>query len=169
MNNDVDYKVCNMCGSLVSKENIFNIKGEEYCKTCIEKKLESKEKISPLGTFMCSLIPGVGQIFLGKKEKGIFLLSSFLLNIFLLGFCFFLFDIFFYWYSIQNILVLCCLTFFGLDIFLYVYSLFDANISRKYIENNVYIDGFIDKLAYKFLNKNKNIYLEEKIIDKRLQ
>ena len=41
--------------------------------------------------------------------------------------------------------------------------------SRKYIENNVYVDGFIDKLAYKFFKKRNKNYLEEKVIDKRLQ
>lgn len=147
MTNDIDYKVCSICGSLVDKKNIFNFKDIELCKTCVEKKLEEKENISPLATFFCSLIPGVGQIFLGKRQKGLFLLSIFILNILL---SFLVISIF-------------------LNFTIYLYSLFDANISRKYIENKTYIDGFIDKLAYKvFKSKNEN-YLQEKIIDKRLQ
>ena len=56
-----------------------------------------------------------------------------------------------------------------LNFTIYLYSLFDANISRKYIENKTYIDGFIDKLAYKILKSKNKKYLQEKIIDKRLQ
>ncbi len=169
MNNNTDYKICNICDSLIPKENIFNIKGEEFCKTCIEKKLEQKKDISSLGTFMCSLIPGVGQIFLGKKEKGMFLLSSFLLNIFLTGVCLFFVNIFYWFDLLQIVAILGCLGFPTLNLVIYVYSLFDANISRKYVENEIYIDGFIDKLVYKFLRKNNKKYLEQKVIDKRLQ
>ena len=168
MSNDTDYKICGMCGSLIPKENIFNIKGEEYCKTCIEKKLEQKN-ISSLGTFMCSLVPGVGQIFLGKKEKGAFLLSSFLLNIFLTGVCLFFASVFYLSTLLEIIFLIGCVFFPTLNLVIYVYSLFDANISRKYIENDVYVDGFIDKLAYKFFKKRNKNYLEEKVIDKRLQ
>ena len=69
----------------------------------------------------------------------------------------------------ENIFVLGCVFFPTLNLVIYVYSLFDANISRKYIENDVYVDGFIDKLAYKFFKKRNKNYLEEKVIDKRLQ
>ncbi len=169
MTNDTDYKVCSICGSLVDKNNIFNIKGNELCKTCIEKKLEEKGNISPLGTFMCSLIPGVGQIFLGKKQKGLFLLSTFILNIVLFLFGIFIYEIFYHFepfYAISTLIIIFCPI---LDCIIYFYSLFDANLSRKYIENNTYIDGFVDKLAYKFLKSKNKKYLQEKIIDKRLQ
>ena len=154
MTDSTNYKVCSMCGSLVDNDNMFNVKGNELCKTCVEKKLEEKVMISPLGTFICSLIPGVGQIFLGKKQKGLFLLSMFILNIFL-----FLVGI-----SILTTMffpILACITYF--------YSLFDANISRKYIESNTYVDSFIDKLAYNFFKCKTKKYLQEEIIDKRLQ
>lgn len=154
MTDSTNYKVCSMCGSLVDNDNMFNVKGNEICKTCVEKKLEEKVMISPLGTFICSLIPGVGQIFLGKKQKGLFLLSMFILNIFL-----FLVGI-----SILTTMffpILACITYF--------YSLFDANISRKYIESNTYVDSFIDKLAYNFFKCKTKKYLQEEIIDKRLQ
>lgn len=169
MTNSTNYKVCSMCGSLVDNDNIFNIKGNEICKTCVEKKLEEKGNISPLGTFMCSLIPGVGQIFLGKKQKGLFLLSMFMLNIFLFLVGIFMCEIFYYFQPFYAISIL--ITMFSpiLACIIYFYSLFDSNISRKYIENNTYIDGFIDKLAYKILKSKNKKYLQEKIIDKRLQ
>lgn len=169
MTNSTNYKVCSMCGSLVDNDNIFNIKGNEICKTCVEKKLEEKGNISPLGTFMCSLIPGVGQIFLGKKQKGLFLLSMFMLNIFLFLVGIFMCEIFYYFQPFYAISIL--ITMFSpiLACIIYFYSLFDSNISRKYIENNTYIDGFIDKLSYKILKSKNKKYLQEKIIDKRLQ
>ncbi|WP_317368372.1 hypothetical protein [uncultured Tyzzerella sp.] len=167
MTNDTNYKVCSGCGSLV--DNVFNVKANELCKTCVEKKLEEKENISPLGTFMCSLIPGVGQIFLGKKQKGLFLLTSFILNLFLFLLSFFLIEIFFYFYPFQFIFSLVAIICVILDCLIYLYSLFDSNISRKYIENNNYIDGFVDKLSYKFLKFKNKKALKEKIIDKRLQ
>ncbi len=37
MTNSNNYKVCSMCGSLVDNDNIFNVKGNEICKTCVEK------------------------------------------------------------------------------------------------------------------------------------
>ena len=165
-----NYKVCDECGNLVDNNNILNIHGKELCKSCIEKKLEQKETFSPLTTFIYSLIPGVAHIYLGKKQKGLFLLIMFLINIpifsmFIL--CYFLVidEILFLEIIFNTLLILLPI----LEIFIYLYSFFDANISRKYIENNSYIDGFIDKLYNKTFNKKNKKYLENKIIDKRLQ
>ena len=83
MNNEINYKICDICGNLVDNNNIFNIKDKELCKSCVEKILEEKEDFSSLATFMCSLIPGFGHIYLGKKQKGIFLLTSFIISLFL--------------------------------------------------------------------------------------
>ncbi len=176
---NTNYKICDICGNLVDNNNIVNINDNEVCKSCIEKKLEQKQTFSPLATFMCSLIPGVAHIYLGKKQKGIFLLFSFISSIFLASFSFFLafvfdmvFDVIFI-SIISDILVVVFLTLSILlgivPFFIYIYSLADANISRKYIENNVYIENWVDKLAYKFFNKKNKKCLEDKIIDKRLQ
>lgn len=169
MTDSTNYKVCSMCGSLVDNDNMFNVKGNELCKTCVEKKLEEKVMISPLGTFICSLIPGVGQIFLGKKQKGLFLLSMFMLNIFLFLVGIFMCEIFYYFQPIYAISILTTMFFPILACITYFYSLFDANISRKYIESNTYVDSFIDKLAYNFFKCKTKKYLQEEIIDKRLQ
>lgn len=169
MTNDTDYKICNMCGSLVDSNSIFNIKGEELCKSCVEKKLEQKNNISTIGTFMCSLIPGVGHIFLGIKEKGLFLLSSFLINILLFISSMGIYEIFWRFQPFEIISVLLIILTPILDIAIYLYSFFDANITRKYIENNMYIEGYVDKLAHKVFNRKNKKYLQEKVIDKRLQ
>ncbi len=169
MDNNSDYTICNICGSLIDKNNIFNIKGEEICKTCVEKKLEQKTSISPIATFMCSLIPGVGHIFLGKKQKGIFLLSLFSLNIFLFIMSGILYNIFYYMVPFNMIASICIVLTPILDILIYLYSFFDANITRKYIENGMHVEGFIDKLVNKTFNIKNKKHLENKIIDKRLQ
>ena len=170
MNNETNYKICDMCGNLVDNNNIFNIQEKEVCKTCVEKNFENKKDFSPLATFMCSLIPGIAHIYLGKKQKGLFLLNSFILNTFatLIG-IFFLNNVYIDFIS-PLIIFLPCFVFPPiLSIFTYLYSIFDANISRKYIEDNTYKDGFIDRLSYKFIKSKDKTYLQDKIIDKRLQ
>ena len=142
---NTNYKVCDICGNLVDNNNIINIHDKELCKTCLEKRLEEKEHFSPLATFVCSLIPGIAHIYLGKKQKGIFLLTSFIISLFLFPITFLLIFI------------------------IYIYSITNANFSRKYIENNIYIEDLVDKFVYKIFSKKNKKYLEEKIIDKRLQ
>ena len=170
MDNNTDYKVCSICGSLVDNNNIFNIKGEEICRTCVEKKLEQKQSFSPIGTFMCSLVPGLGQIFLGKKKKGIFLLGSFILSFFVFFGAMIMQDIFYSFFPFNIIAIGISILAPVYAIVNYVYSFFDANITRRFIENDVYVDDIIDKLAEKTLkNKKGKKYIEEKVIDKRLQ
>mgnify|MGYP001851156455 CR=1 FL=1 len=169
MNNETNYKICDICGNLVDTNNIVNINENEFCKSCIERKLIKKNKFNPLTTFALSLIPGFAHIYLGKKKKGRFLLYSFIIN---LLFTFILiisiefwdgFDLLFYLYLITLLasLISPCI--------IYLYSLFDANFSRKYIEDNTYKEDFVDKLINKKLKSKNKKYLEEKIIDKRLQ
>lgn len=170
--NEPSYKICSLCNNLVDANNIFNIKGEEICKTCVEKKLEEKEKFSPIATFICSLIPGAGHIYLNKKEKGLFLFGSFifinLISIISLVVCASLYDSF-YFVFLAFIMASIVILLIPTDIALFLYSVCDANFSRKYIEDNTYKEGFVDKLAHKVLNKKDKKFLEEKIIDKRLQ
>ena len=171
MTNDTNYKVCSMCGNLVDENYIFNIKDNELCKSCVEKKLVQKQNFSPLATFICSLIPGVAHIYLGKKEKGLFLLNLFFIsNIFVGSIILIIFGLELDYYFISEIIVLLSpIIIIPLDIMLYFYSIANANFSRKYIENDTYIDDFVDKLAYKFSRLKRKKYLQEKVIDKRLQ
>ena len=171
MNNETNYKICDICGNLVDTNNIFNIQDKEICKSCVEKRFEQNEKFSPLATFICSLIPGLGQIYLGKKQKGIFLFLTFIMGIILSILAFTIFNILnLSYYTITEFIgITTNIILWILTIISYLLSLFDANISRKYIENNTYKDGFIDRLSYKFIKSKKTKYLEDKIIDKRLQ
>lgn len=168
---NTNYKICDICGNLVDNNNIVNINDNEVCKSCIEKKLEQKQTFSPLATFMCSLIPGVAHIYLGKKQKGLFILYSFfIINFFIISSILvigilglvnvFPFDLLFH---------LLVIAFLPINAIIELYSIFNANFSKKYIENNIYIEDKIDKLSYKFFNKKNKKYLEDKIIDKRLQ
>lgn len=173
MNNDTDYKICSICNSLISNENILNIKDEDICKSCVEKMLEKERQVNPLTTLLCSFIPGVGELYLGLRKKGKFLLFTFLLSNLFMFFSWFIGFVVleaFFWEIGEFIGISSTIIFGILDILVYVYSFFNTNMSRRYIEKGTYENDFVDNFIDKTLkNKKDNKMLEEKIIDKRLQ
>lgn len=119
-NNIKATNTCSVCGEWICENCVLEIEGRIYCKDCLKQKIRNEkptetsnvipskthtgEKVykSSFLTFLCSSLPGCGQMYLGYTKRGLFILSIFLLGAFiefftplvLISYCFGLFDAF---------------------------------------------------------------------------
>lgn len=76
--------ICRECSQPICKECRLNIRGENICKSCVELSYQepfqeqSKEgKLAILFHFLCSLIPGAGQMQQGAMKRGVQIMLTF--------------------------------------------------------------------------------------------
>lgn len=81
---------CNVCGRWFCQDCVLEVDGRIYCKSCLKSKLLENEKKEsfykkPMEkqpndfiSLICSLIPGVGQMYLGFIKRGILIMLLFI-------------------------------------------------------------------------------------------
>jgi len=72
--------ICRSCSQPICEECRLNISGENVCKNCIEAgyyKKQSEGKLKVVFHFLCSLIPGAGQMQQGAMARGVQIMLSF--------------------------------------------------------------------------------------------
>lgn len=64
---------CVECGSLLCGECRAKLGGRNYCRSCIPESLKRKlpGRRSPLFASILSIVPGLGQMFVGEKLRGL--------------------------------------------------------------------------------------------------
>lgn len=69
-------KLCTICHAPVCDECSVNLKGLDYCKACLEQRVGEKPHFvrnvrSSVLTFLFSLLPGAGYMYLGLMNRGL--------------------------------------------------------------------------------------------------
>lgn len=81
-------KLCSTCHAPVCDECSVSLKGLNYCKACLENRVGASQHLvqnvrSAFLTFLLSLIPGVGYMYLGLMNRGLQTMIIFFGTIFL--------------------------------------------------------------------------------------
>lgn len=141
---------CFECGAVICKECAVDIDGKIFCKNCLQKNISKDNKginidkpimknkydknTSSFWTFVFSLIPGAGQMYLGLMNRGLQLMVLFIIPIFLANML----------YSIGGVLFL-------FNVIIWFYSFFDCLQTRKSINEGETVD---DTLIWDIKIKN---------------
>lgn len=80
--------LCAICNTAVCQECCVNLKDREYCRPCLEEKVEKlnydlNKNVNMFWAFVLSLIPGVGYMYLGLMNRGLQAMIIFFGSIFL--------------------------------------------------------------------------------------
>lgn len=148
---------CSFCGQPLCLECSLDVNGRLYCKECLEKSVElskinftkdKKFKKSGFLTFILSVVPGAGHMYLGLINKGLSIMILFFGLIFLAD-------------TIDNLLFLQIFSDAAFMIALFVifisYSIFDALAKVREINNGFIVnDSKALELSkfYEFLRVN---------------
>ncbi|MFZ7103797.1 MAG: B-box zinc finger protein [Peptococcaceae bacterium] len=71
--------ICRSCNQPICEDCRLNINGENVCKNCIEAGYKKKKegKLAIFFHFLCSLVPGAGQMQQGAMTRGVQIMLSF--------------------------------------------------------------------------------------------
>ncbi|MFZ5968632.1 MAG: B-box zinc finger protein [Bacillota bacterium] len=121
--------VCSVCHQPICEECKVEISGKKVCSQCVDTNLFNSHKhrkdISKFWSFIFSLIPGCGQMYMGLMNRGLQLLSAFILII-LLG------------TMTEEIII-------PISLIVWFYSFFDSLNTRKLLVRGQQVE---DKIVY---------------------
>lgn len=147
-NNKAGVNTCNVCGEWICEECSVESNGRIYCKNCFMEKSKTSETKSTYTktvvkspssflTFLCSFIPGCGQMYLGLMKRGLVILSSFFACMYL--------------YQYSDAL-------FYLGTLIWFFSFFDTFSNKSKIDSGISPKDDVDDLK-KFIIDNKLIVI----------
>lgn len=142
---------CSKCGEWICEDCSVEINGRIFCKECLSKEMSGESKgfsasaptgpvparraISSFFTFVFSLFPGCGYMYLGFMKRGLMIMALFFASIYLS----------------------CFSSAFGMVTFLiYAFNFFDTFHYKRRLLNGEYINDDIEDIKSFALN-NKGI------------
>ncbi|MFT9494293.1 hypothetical protein [Anaerosolibacter sp.] len=121
--------ICSVCNHPVCSDCIEEVQGKKVCHHCIGKNLfhgkRHQGELSRFWSFIFSLIPGCGQMYMGLMNRGLQLLTAFMV-VFALG------------VMTEGVII-------SLGVIVWFYSFFDSLNIRKQIVRG---DAVEDKIIY---------------------
>lgn len=130
--------VCGVCNQPICEDCMSTINGKKVCHNCIEVNLFRNKKnpgyISKFWSFIFSLIPGCGQMYMGLMNRGLQLLTAFV-GILILGII------------TEGVIV-------TLGIIVWFYSFFDSlNLRKQILHGEMVKDNAIYELNLYAINR----------------
>ncbi|MBB6218692.1 hypothetical protein HNQ80_004866 [Anaerosolibacter carboniphilus] len=121
--------ICSVCSHPICGDCMTEVQGKKVCRHCIEKNLfQGKRGVGDFSKFwslVFSLVPGCGQMYMGLMNRGLQLLSAFVV-IFAIG------------VMTEGVII-------SLSVIVWFYSFFDSLNTRKRLMRG---DAVEDKIIY---------------------
>ncbi len=129
--------ICSVCSHPVCGDCITEVQGKKVCRHCIEKNLFQGKKglgdFSKFWSLVFSLIPGCGQMYMGLMNRGLQLLSAFVV-VFALG------------VMTEGVII-------SLGVIIWFYSFFDSiNTRKQFMRGDMVEDKIIYEIDWGSIN-----------------